>query len=176
MAATTWFKKPLFAVNANAAIIQLLERRVPEGASQTFPAGAPLKIVSNLVVEWTAGTDLAYLSVTAGQNTTGAQCAAIMLYPGIELEGNFLAGSAADNVLAAGDFGTAYVLAKSTTLLGTGNAGWYIEDNASNACVKICEFHGEQPPPNVNNTYPEAGDTNARVRACPLISLLYWYD
>lgn len=174
--ATTWPKKPLFAVNANAAIIQLLERRVPEGASQTFPAGAPLKIVSNLVVEWTATTDLAYLSLAAGQNTTGAQAAVLMLYPGIELEGNFLAGSAADNVLAAGDFGTAYVLAKSTTLLGTGNAGWYVEDNTSNACVKVCEFFGEQPPPNVINTYPEAGDTNARVRVAPLISLLYWYD
>jgi hypothetical protein len=174
--ATTWPKRALFAVNASASHIQLLERRVPEGATQTFPAGAPLKISSNLVVEWTAGADLAYLSLAAGQNTTGAQAACLMMMPGIELEGNFLATSAADNVLAAGDFGTAYVLAKSSTLLGTGNAGWYVEDNVTNANVKICEFFGEQPVPNVLTTYPEAGDTNARVRVTPLISLLYWYD
>lgn len=174
--AETWLKRPLFAVAPSAAIIGLMERRWPEGASQTFPIGSPLKVSSNALVEWTAGTDLAALSCAAGQNTTGATCAVYFLLPGIELEGNFLAGSAADNVLAAGDVGTAYVLAKGTNLLGTGNDGWYIEDNVTNACVKISELMAEQPIPNVNATYPAVGDTNARVRAMPLIANLYWYD
>jgi hypothetical protein len=174
--AETWPKRPLFAVAPSAAIVGLMERRWPEGASQTFPIGAPLKVSSNTLVEWTAGTDLAALSVAAGQNTTGATCAVYFLVPGIELEGNFLGSAAADNILAAADVGTAFVLAKSTTLLGTGNAGWYVEDNASNACVKLCELMAEQPVPNVNATYPAVGDTNARVRVMPLTSLLYWFD
>ena len=173
--AETWDKGPLRLFSLSNSFLSLVERRVPEGASQTFVTHAPLKIVSGLAVEWTSGTDIAFWSAGDGRNTTGADAMVYFATPELGIEANFLGSAAADNVLAAADFGTAFDLAKSATLLGTGKPGWYLQDSTSSVMARICQFHCEMALPNKLPTLrPTAGDTNARVRALPLTANLHW--
>jgi hypothetical protein len=173
--AETWARGPLRLFALSNSFISLVERRVPEGASQTFVTHSPLKIVSGLAVEWTAGTDVAFWSAGDGQNVaSGAFAMVYFATPELGIEANFLGSAAAANVLAAADFGTAFDLAKGTDLLGTGKDGWYISDTTSSIMVRICEIHSEMTIPNKLPAPPAVGDTDARVRALPLTSLLHW--
>lgn len=175
--AVTWTKKPLRPIVESNSFLSLYERYIPEGASQTFPAGAPLKMASGLAVVFVAPSDadLAAFSLEAGHNTTGAEIECILAYPGVEFEANFLGSAAADNVLAAGDLGGAgFDLAASSTLIGGASAGWYLADTTSSVSARICAFRAQSPEPNVLQSQPAAGDTNARVRCCPLFSVLLW--
>lgn len=174
--ATTWLKRPMRAVLPYNSYMSLLERRLPEGDSQTFPVGAPLKFSSGLLVVWDSG-DVAALSAQAGQNTTGdlfTQC--YLLTPGVELEANFLGSAAADNVLAAADVGNKFDIAEGANLLGTGIKGWYIQDSTSATVVRISEMRASSPEPLALESIPAVGDTNARVWAIPHYANLHWYD
>jgi hypothetical protein len=163
----TWPKLPLQVKDDTNSFLSLFERDWPEGANQTFPVGAPLKLVSGLTQVFVNPTDapLAAFSLSAGQNTTGATTQVVLAVPYLEIEGNFLGAAAADNVLAAADLGSSRDLASDANLLGTGEAGWYIKDSAADPAVVICGFLTDQVLPTVNDTNPAAGDTNARVRA-----------
>jgi hypothetical protein len=174
--AFTWPKRSMTAVLPTNSYLSLAERRVPEAASQTYPTGALLNYSSGLYAKWSSG-DLAALSCQEGQNTSGAFTNVYLLFPGIELEANFLGSAAADNVLAAADHGTAFDIAEGANLLGTGEAGWYVQDSTSATKVRII-FGGEGcvHNPQAETSYVTAGDTNAIVRAIPLISALHWYD
>lgn len=174
--ALTWQKAPLRLFGLSNSFLSLVEREIPEGASQTFVTHSPIKIASGLAVEWTSGTDIAFWSCGSGQNTTGAKGMFYFATPDIGIEANFLGAAAADNVLAAADFGITRDIAKGN-LLGAANDAWYIQDSADGVMVKICQFHTETKVPNeLPSLRPAAGDTNARLRALPLISKLDWYD
>lgn len=166
--ALTHNKLPLRPFYSSNPYMSLFERDYPEAASQTFPACAPLKIVSGLLAEWVNPTDadVFAISLTAGQNTTGATVKAVFATPDLELEGNFLGSAAADNVLAAADLGLSVDLAKSTTLIdNAANPGWYFADTTSDVACVITQLRCNQVPPNSTQTNTAVGDTNARVFA-----------
>lgn len=173
--ARTWQKGPLRLYDPSNSFLSLLERRVPEGASQTFVTHSPLKLTSGLAVEWTSGTDVAYFAAGDGQNTTGAFANVYMMDPRIEFEASFLGSAAADNVLAAADLGIARDLVKGTSLLGTGKDGWYIADTAVTGHCRITAFEAENAD-FASQSWPATGDTNARVRAKILGNLNHWFD
>lgn len=174
--ATTWPKTAMRAVMPSNSYLSLVERRVPEAASQTFAIGSLLTYSSGLYAVWASG-DLSAISCQEGQNTTGAFTNVYLILPGVELEANFLGSAAADNVLAAADHGTAFDVAVSSTLLGASSPGFYIQDSTSATKVRII-FGAEGVPfgPQATESYVAAGDTNAIVRGIPLISALLWYD
>lgn len=173
--ATTWPYRPMRAVLPSNSYLSLVERRVPEAASQTFCVGALLNYSSGLYQKWSSG-DLAALSCMEGQNTTGAFTNVYLLVPGVELEANFLASSAANNTLAAADHGTAFDVAEDSDLLGTSEPAFYIQDTTSAVKVRICEFPSIEDAPQALESYVAADDVNAIVRAIPLLSVLHWYD
>jgi hypothetical protein len=175
--ANTWPKFPLKPIVPSNSYLSLLERDYLEGASQTFPAGAPLKLSSGLLIEWVNPTDadIFAISVTAGQNTTGATVKTIVAKPELELCANFLGSAAADNVLAAADMGLTRDLAKSTTLVDNAtNPGWYFADTSSDVAIQISQFRADLVLPNVTQTNPATGDTNARVFASIIAGKSWW--
>ena len=173
--ATRWPTGPLRLYDPTNSFLSLLERRIPEGASQTFVTHSPLKLTSGLAVEWTSGTDVAYWSCADGQNGSGLFANVYMAHPHLEFEANFLGSAAADNDLAAADLGIARDLVKGTALLGTGKDGWYIADTATTGHCKITALESENAFFQ-DASFPASGDTNARVRAAILHNLLHWFD
>jgi hypothetical protein len=160
----------------DAVFLELITREVPEGASQTFKMGSPLKLGSGLAVEFVNPTDalLAYFSEEDGHNDTGSTIKVIRATPHIEIEGNFLADAAENNVLAAGDLGAQFDIDVSTTLIGGATRGWYITDTTTDPVVRICSFPAVTGEANSAQSTTIAGDTNARVRAVPISSKLLW--
>lgn len=178
--ANTYPKLPLRVIVPSSSFLSLIERDWPEADSQTFPVGAPLKNSSGKAAVWvnSGDADILGISLTAGQNTTSATTPTkiVPLTAEIELEANFLGGSAADNVLAAGDlFLTRDLIASSTLLPKAPRAGWYFEDAANDAVIQIIEFKSDFIPPNSVATAPAAGDTNARVRGRVIEGKSDWY-
>ena len=176
--ANTWGKAALDIVVPDSEFLALITREAPEGASQTFPAFSPTKIASGLHAVFVNPTDglLAAFAVIAGQNTTGANTKIVRAVQGVEIEANFLGAAAADNVLAAADYGGKFDLLSSSTLIGGASAGWYISDATADPSVRISAFKTSHPLPNVVATDPAVGDTNARVRAIPILTKTHWYD
>lgn len=151
-----------------------------EGATQTFPRGAPLSMVGGYLVVFAAlGTAKIWgFSITEGNNgSAGAN--AVKYIPAVQevyVRASFLGSAAADNVLAQTDFGVAYDLAVSATLEGTGKPGWYLQDSTSDAAMIIMDSDPKEPPPPDQDQHRAlAGDTNARVlcRLAPAASV--WY-
>lgn len=172
----TGLKRPLVAFNSSNPYGSLYERDLAEGASQTFPVGAPLKISSGLLIEWVNPTDadIHSFSLTEGHNDTGSTVKVVMAFPDVEIEANFLGSAAADNVLAAADCGLTRDLAKGTDLLGTGEDGWYIADTSGDVAVIISQFRSNQVLPNQLNSFAQVGDTNARVFAKIIAGKSLW--
>ncbi|HBY61912.1 MAG TPA: hypothetical protein DEH78_18995 [Solibacterales bacterium] len=147
----------------------------PEGASQTFKRNWPVVITSGYAVE--AANPVTALYGFAGEDAHNAAAGAytINVYPvtsDLVIEANFLAASAANNVLAAADFGGSFRLAKHADALGTGKAGWYVEDTGSTTAVKIISFRSSHVLPNSEEGEAKAGDTNARIVAKPLAAVV----
>lgn len=176
MAAIEWIKRSMIAVMPSNSYVSLLEREWPEGDNQTFVIGAPIAFSSGLAVAWTSG-NLAGISAVAGQNTTGDLFTKVyLLEPGVCIEANFLGSAAANNTLAAADMGTAFDIASDVNLLGTGRAGWYLQDSTSATMARISELKASIPNPLEDRSIPAIGDVNTRLRAIPLIANLHWYD
>lgn len=157
-----------------------ITRRYLEGASQTFPKGSPVKIASGYIVEWVsvADADIFGFVMTAGTNTAAGTnpIDVVLAHPQLVIEASFLAASAADNVLAQADLGIERDLEKDSDLLGSGSAGWYIEDAADGAAVIIQEFDCAPVYFSTSNEYkPLAGDTNARIRAAVKPGVSAWF-
>ena len=174
----TWPKQGLNIVVHDDNMLAVLSREVDEAASQVWKGVSPLKLSSGLYAEWvsTADGELAAWSKEDGHNATGKRCSVVLALPGVEIEGNFLGAAAATNVLAATDYGLNRDLAVSAPLIGGATRGWYILDSAVAAAVRITEFATNFPLPESQNDRPIAGDSDVRLRAHPLISILHWYD
>jgi len=176
--ANTYPKAPLRVSVPSNSFLSLIERAWPEGASQTFPVGAPLKLASGLAVVWVSPTDapIAAFSLTAGQNlASGAVTKVVLAEPHVELEANLLGSAAADYTLLATDLGTAYDLKSAANLLGTGVAGWYFAATTTDVAVRINNFSSDIIIPNQLASSPAAGDTNARVKARVEKTKSLWY-
>jgi len=148
-----------------------------EGSTQTFVSSAPLVITSGYLVEAAdPATAIAGFSLEAGHNiTAGTQLVKFLpAVHGLQINANFLGSAAADNVLAATDYGLAVRIAKSATLVGGATAGWYFEDTGSTQAAKIISFESDQIVPNQSQTRAVAGDTNARLRGVVLTSIVSW--
>jgi hypothetical protein len=156
-------------------------KRYLEAASQTYPAGSPVKNSSGYIAEWenVADADIIGFVFTAGSNDGSAGLSTVdvvLAVPDLRVEANFLGAAAADNVLAQADLFIERDLLKGANLLGTGAAGWYIADAADGAAVIIQEFDCFRVKfADRDNYKPEAGDTNARVRAAVKPGVSAWY-
>lgn len=175
--AKTYQKAPLRVSVPSNSFLSLIERAWPEGASQTFPVGSPIKLVSGLATVWVNPTDAKIygFALTAGQNTTGATTHIVLAEPHLELEANLLGSAAADRTLVATDLGTAYDLVSSSTLLGAGAAGWYFAATTSDVAVRICDLMSDITIPNQLQSAPAVGDTNPRVKARVETAKSIWY-
>ncbi len=175
--AKTYTKQALRPIEPSNVYGSLVERKLPEGASQTFPPGSPLKLASGLAIVFVSASDgpIAAISTESGHNTaSGSEIMCVIAHPNLEIEANFLGSAAADNVLAAADFGGDFDLATSTTLIGGADAGWYIQDSTSSVSVTMMNYRVNQLSPTSNVMLAEAGDTNARVRARILQDVLHF--
>lgn len=175
--AQTWTKKTLHVMVPQSSYTSWLEALETEGTSQSFPSGAPLSASSGRLVAFVNPTTakVAAFALQAASGTAGATTFVLMATAEVAFHGSFLGSAAMDNVLAQTDLYTAYDLAVSATLEGTGNAGWYIQDSTSDPAVTICGFSTDFVLPNVQYRDPAAGDTNARVRAMVTPGKSLWY-
>jgi hypothetical protein len=151
----------------------------PEGASQVFKIGWPLKFASGLLAEWVSVADgqLVGFALADGQNLASPTIPAkyVAAYPEISIEGNLLDSSAADEVLVAADLGIEQDLIKGANLLGTGVAGWYIQNTAAGAAVKTYGLQTSYTLPTADAYQPAVGDTNARLRASVKAGVSFWF-
>lgn len=168
---------PLRVYVPSNSFLSLYEREYPEGASQTFPVGSPLKASSGTAIVWVNPTDAPVLgfSITAATGVTGAIMKAVIATPELAFEANLLGSAAADYTLLAGDLFKAYDLVSSSTLLGAASAGWYIAATTSDVACRVAQFDAEQPISNSNSSRPVAGDINARVKARIEKGKSLWY-
>lgn len=176
--ARTYQKKGMYPTVPSNSYMSLIERdNLLEGASQTFPIGAPLSYSSGLLVVFVAPTTakIAAFALEAGHNTTGSTVHGCLATPEVEIEGNLLTSSAADYVLLATDNGRALDLASNANLEGTSLPGWYIQATTSDPSVTVCNFYCDQQDPKLPAAYPTAGDTNARIRARVTSGKSVWY-
>lgn len=174
---STFNKQALsFRMNDNP-VMSYWVRYLPEGASQTFVAHAPVVLASGLVVQAAnPATAVLGFAVRAGQNTTAGLVNSEILpaVDGMSIFGNLLTTAAATRNFLAADVGTAFDLALSTTLLGASRPGWYFSA-AGTTSVRVVSRHGDQFPPNVvNNTFVAVGDTDPRVEAVVLHAVRTW--
>jgi hypothetical protein len=169
-------KQALRVHNNHDPYLSVLFREALEGAGQTFLEDWPLKIAAGLYVEWVnpGDADIAAFAAQAATGTTSEKIVVILAEPSkILVEANFLGAAGIDNALAQADFGISRDLEKLATLINGTDPGWYIEDAAAAAAVKI------QSPRNAahgvtTESDAVAGDTNARVRARLLDSVCHW--
>jgi hypothetical protein len=173
--AVTHTKKGLSIVLHDTVLLETITRVLPEGASQTFPAGSPLAFSSGLLVVFVAPTTalLAAFTEEVGHNTTGARTTCVLAVPGVEIEANFLGAAAADNVIAAADMGGKFDLLSSSTLIGGASAGWYISDATADPSVRLSAFAPLREA-NRLESVGATGDTNCRVRATPIQTKTHW--
>jgi hypothetical protein len=178
MANITQVKQGLVVLQHDAVMLELLTRVIPEGATQTWPAGSPVAISSGLAVVFVAPTTakLAGFALSEGHNLAAGQDAEVVLARSpVEVEVSFLGAAAADNVLAAADYGSKFDLLSSATLINSADPGWYLSDATADPALRITQF----PPirvPNSENSRTTAGDTNARVYAAPIPTKTHWND
>lgn len=171
-------KQAMEVVLHDDPLLALVTRSLPEAASQTFKRVSPVVLTAGLVAEFVApATALMFgYALSDGNNAAAAitnRTDVVLALPHVEIEANFLAASAADNVFAAADLGTDFDLAVSATLVGGATRGWYIKDAADDEVVRLSGL----PPlriPNIPDLYTTVGDTNARVRAVTLADATVW--
>lgn len=166
----------------NDPVFGYITRRYLEAASQTYPAGSPVKDnASGFIAEWVsvADADIVGFVITAGSDDASAGDSpvdVILAYPQLVIEANFLGSAAADNVLAQTDLFAEKDLIKGTDLLGTGLDGWYFQDAAAGAAVIIQEFDSSPVYHGDTSVHrPVDGDTNARIRAAVKPGVSLWY-
>lgn len=138
-------------------------RHLPEGASQTFIASAPVVATSGLIVEAADPVAAVYgIAVRAGQNTTGATAEIIPVVDNLEFFANFLVtATGADNVLAAADLGVSGFQVEKNTV--GGNVIWHVADKADGTdAAQMVSFDSDIQVANQVQSKAAAGDTNAR--------------
>lgn len=170
--AKTYLKGSIKPFTPNAAMLDVLRVTLPEAASQTFIASAPVVFSSGYIaVGSDPVTTVHGFALEAAHNSTAGayRIQIIPAAPGmfLHLFGNLLTTAAADNVLAATDLGTTMNINYEAT--GGSDSGpiWHLGDSTSNAGVKVVSF--DHDPAYIVQGQSEvravAGDTNARVTA-----------
>lgn len=175
--AQTWTRKTLHPVVTQNSYTSWIERVETEGTSQSFPSGSPLSASSGRLVVFVAPTTakVAAWALQAASGTAGASINVLLATAQVEVYGTVLTTAAATTTIAQTDLYTAYDLATSTTLEGTGNAGWYILKTTSDPTVTISQFRSDFTMPNVPYLEVAAGDSDARVKAMVTPGKSLWY-
>jgi hypothetical protein len=181
--AKTFLKSALAPGKVDDAWVGMVAQYVPEGLSQTFIAGAPLKMKSGrgyLIENDNPALAIVAFALEAGSNDASdglSQVKVLPCFPGTHVYGNFLGASGADNVLAAVDLFENLRLTYHATQSATSGPIWFIEDNtASSEAVKMVSFYADSPVVNNDSTIAVAGDTNARVTAAVLLIECGWTE
>jgi len=177
--AKTYTVQALGVRRQDDACLAQVVRQAPEGATQTFLAGWPLKAAAGLLLEWVTVAD-ELLAGFAMEDATGTTSKLIDFVPALphsdlEVEGNILvtATNATYNLLAA-DLFVNRTLEKGANLLGTSLPGWFIGNTATAAALQTCAFESNQAVPTDASSIPGVGDTDARIRAKLLTSACYF--
>lgn len=152
---------------------------LPEAASQTFKNGSPLVFSSGYLAtaSGTVESVEAFALEDAHNGTAGEYdikcCPALH---NTHCFGNLLTTGAADNVLAATDWGVKVQLLYNATAGAGSTPIWFFGDSASNPCFKVVDFKGDAQylPANQSELRAAAGDTNARVKGVLLTSAADW--
>jgi hypothetical protein len=176
--AVTYVKQGLRVYMPDDSYQAFAERSYPEGASQTFPIGSPLKASSGNLVVWVTPTDgdVVAWALKAGQNASAGtkQVPVLLALPDVFIEASFLGAAGIDNAVAAADLWTTRDLEYDATILPGSLPGWYIEDAAGDVAVQIVDFAAGT----VNETMQSdaaVADINVRVMAHLLPGVSAWY-
>lgn len=177
--AKTYPKRGIQVFAPNDAYLSSVSVYLPEGASQTFTGVNPIVVTSGYVVlAADPVTSVMGICVEDGHNTTAGtyNVRVIPVSQDVGVYANFLGNAAADNVLAAADLYLSRDFEYDANMITTGEGGWYVEDGAASASVKIVSFNSDIAIPNNSQSEAEAGDTNARVSALFLNSVVQSYN
>lgn len=173
----TYPKRPLGIRLEDSPVLSYGARWEPEGANQTYPAGAPLQIIGNLLVEAASpATAIVGFSLEPGHSApAGTKLAKfIPAIDGLIFYGNLLAAGGVDRALIQGDFGASYRLVKDLNYLGPGKPGWYLEATGTTTACKVLSFRSDFVIPNEQNDRAAIGDLNPRVGAIVLDAVRQW--
>lgn len=142
---------------------------LPEGASQTFVAGSPVKFSSGFIVENAApNTDAANrivgFALEDGHNAGSAGDKHVKIMPVVDstfIEVNYLAANGADANLASAQLGQILHLNKNTI---NGKVIWHASPNTgSKESLRCVSFKTTTLIPNSPEVEAQNGDTNARI-------------
>jgi hypothetical protein len=187
--AKTYPKLALSILNPQDPVLGFVEDQLPEGASQTFPAGVPLingsaGNVGTVIVDGTSpitGAIVAW-ALTAGQNNAVAGAVYTKVayaYVNINVEANVMGATGASpanytllatDLLALGDLST------GSNYPATGGNGWYITTTSpSQNKIRISSFMNTYKFPTGTDISALAGDINARVQFRLIPGASIWY-
>lgn len=176
--AKTYPKRGIQVFAPNDAYLSSVSVYLPEGLNQTYTGVNPVVVTSGYVVlAADPVTAIAGICVEDAHNAA-AGAYSVRVIPVSEDVGvyaNFLGNAAADNVLAAADLYLKRDFEYDANMISTGVGGWYIEDGAAAASVRIVSFNSDIAIPNNSESIAVAGDTNARVSAVFLASVVQAY-
>lgn len=146
----------------------LIERvSAPEGASQTFKAGAPLVWSSGALIEATAPpAAIAAFALEDAHNNAVAGAATVSVMPcrpGTEFYSNLLANAAANHTFAQADMGLTFQLQKAAYITGDATQYWHVARvTTGNVAAKPVSQVGDESP--FADAGPaKVGDINARL-------------
>lgn len=166
--AITWPKVNASLFNPHSDVLSYAALRLPEGATVTNVAGAPVVHAAGYIVEAADPVTAIFgWSLLAGLNKAAATDAGdakvVPIIPAFRLYANFLAtgDAGADNVLAAADLGVDYELQKAA--VGPASAViWHAADDQTDEALQMVSFKSDVQPANVTRYKSADGDTNAR--------------
>lgn len=159
--------KVVYPHDMSAAAVYL-----PEAASQTFVAGAPVLWSSGYVATAAANpdtdTDVIGFALEDGHNDSVAGTSKVKVMPligEVYVEVNFLDSDGTDRTLAATELGNTCDLSLTTI---SGEAIWHADTaGAAKGALRIVSFKTTTLVPNSSEVEAVAGDTNARVLCVP---------
>jgi hypothetical protein len=185
MAAKTYPILPLMFFWPDESWLSFTERREPEGASQTFVAGSPLKAASGLMLVWvsTADAPIFGFSLNAATGVSGTYIACFKALPEMAIEGTLLASGAATTTLANTDLGLQVDLVSNSSIFPGATAGWFFQRTTVGVAIQIDDFRNYYLFPDASgNAYPGsggnrafAGDTNPRVSGRVIPGKSVWF-
>ena len=153
-------------------------REIPEGATQTYPAPAPVVLTAGLIVQAAdPATAIFGFAVEAGANTTGGVTRVVPAVAGLSFFSNFLTAAGATNTLAAADLGITRDLHTSDVLPPTPlTAVWHAADATAADSIRIIAFESDIILNNLEGTgTPVATDVDARIECVVLNSINSYY-
>lgn len=177
--AKTYPKRGIQVFAPNDAYLSSVSVYLPEGLNQTFEGVNPIVVTSGYVVlAADPVTSVMGICVEDAHNAAAGtyNVRVIPVSQDVGVYANFLGNAAADNVLAAADLYLSRDFEYDANMISAGVGGWYVEDGAASASVKIVSFNSDIAIPNNAQSEAEAGDTNARVSALFLNSVVQSYN